>query len=287
MWTLRLASKCLAGAWLVALVGVPRMAAARTTWTPGAAAQAAARAATTSAPSLAGIAASRVAVIDLGYPVGPQSPNWPDNPPFQAKVLATYAKEGYFARQVSFPEHFGTHLDAPAHFPGGKLTVDQIPPQKFFAPADVIDVGAEAAKDPDYRLTPKAVEGWESRHGRIPAGSIVILSTGWEARGGDRAGYRNMDAKGVMHFPGYGVPAAKLLIARGVIALGIDTMSIDYGPSKTFPVHRTTLPAGLYHLENLRSLDALPATGAWLVVAPIKLEGGSGGPVRVFALVRK
>ena len=114
---------------------------------------------------------------------------------------------------------------------------------------------------------------------------MVLLYTGWGSRWPDQARVRNMDAKGVMHFPGYSVEAAKLLIERGARALGIDTMSIDYGPSQNFEVHRIDLPAGLFNLENVASLDRLPESGAFLIVAPIKLEGGSGGAVRIFALL--
>jgi kynurenine formamidase len=121
-----------------------------------------------------------------------------------------------------------------------------------------------------------------SGHGRIPAGAIVLLRTGWAARWPDAQKYRNEDAQGRMHFPGFSAEAARLLIERKVSGLGCDTLSVDYGASANFAVHYLALGSGLYHLENLADLSALPETGAFLVVAPIKLEGGSGGPVRVF-----
>jgi len=182
-------------------------------------------------------------------------------------------------------EHYGTHMDAPAHFPPGKFFLDQIPAAHFFGPGVVIDVRDDVAKDADYRLTAVRVEKWEALHGRVPPGAIVVLRTGWSSRWPDQARYRNMDASGVMHFPGYSVAATKLLMSRGVVALGIDTLSIDYGASKDFEVHRTDLPAGLYNLENLANVDQLPEAGAFLIAAPIKLEGGSGGAVRVFAIL--
>jgi kynurenine formamidase len=165
------------------------------------------------------------------------------------------------------------------------MTVDEIPVEKLFGPAVVIDVSAESAKDADYRLTEDRVGAWEQKHGRISRGAIVLLRTGWGTRWPDEARYRGDDAHGVMHFPGFSVESAKLLMERGVSGLGIDTMSIDYGASKNYEVHRTALPAGLYQLENLANLGELPETGAFLVVAPIKLEGGSGGPCRVFAIL--
>jgi kynurenine formamidase len=176
-------------------------------------------------------------------------------------------------------------MDAPAHFPPGKATVDQISPDNLIGPAVLIDVSAEAAGNADYRLTTARIGAWEHAHGKIPRGSIVLLRTGWSSRWPDEARYRNEDAQGVMHTPGFSVEAASMLIERGASGLGIDTLSIDYGASKNYEVHRTVLPAGLYQLENLANLEAVPESGAWLVVAPIKLEGGSGGPCRVFALL--
>jgi kynurenine formamidase len=149
----------------------------------------------------------------------------------------------------------------------------------------VLDVRVEGAKDADYQLPAARVEEWERRHGRIPIGTIVLLRTGWASRWPDAQKYRNQDAQGKMHFPGFSLEAANLLIERKVSGLGCDTMSVDYGASGDFAVHHLALGAGLYHLENLADLSGLPETGAFLVVAPIKLEGGSGGPVRVFALL--
>ena len=181
-------------------------------------------------------------------------------------------------------EHYGTHLDAPAHFPPGKATVEQIPTKQLFGPAVVIDVRAEGEKNADYQVPEARVEGWEKQHGRIPAGAIVLLRTGWSARWPDAQRYRGLDAQGKMHFPGLSAEAAKLLIARKVSGLGCDTMSVDPGNSEDFAVHHLALGAGLYHLENLSDLSEVPESGAFLIVAPIKLEGGSGGAVRVFAL---
>ena len=235
---------------------------------------------------LRGVSDGSTRVVDMTYAINGKLPAWPgDDRTFEAKVVATPEKDGYFARSFWTLEHYGTHLDAPAHFPPGKEYLDQIPVEHLFAPAVVIDVREEAGKDPDYRLRVMRVEKWEALHGRIPAGAVVLLRTGWAARWPDQARYRNMDAAGVMHFPGFSVEAARLLIERGAVGLGIDTLSIDYGASKDFEVHRVDLPAGLYNLENLANLDQLPEAGAFLISAPIKLEGGSGGPVRVFAVL--
>lgn len=234
---------------------------------------------------LMGISSGRTRVIDMTYAINGHLPAWPgDKHPFEAVTVDTIAKQGYFARKFTMLEHYGTHMDAPAHF-GGKDTLDQIPIQKFFGPAVVIDVRDKVARNSDYRFSVADIQAWEARYGRIAPGSIVMLRTGWASRWPDQTRYRNMDAKRVMHFPGYSVAAAKFLIARHVSGLCIDTLSIDYGPSVHFPVHHTTLPAGLFHVENIANLDKLPPTGAFVIAAPIKLQGGSGGPVRVFAIL--
>jgi kynurenine formamidase len=237
-------------------------------------------------PELAGIPTGGTRVVDMSYAINGKLPAWPgDTRTFEAKVNATPEKDGYFTRSFWMLEHYGTHMDAPSHFPPGNISVDKIPDTHLFGPAAVIDVREEAKKYSDYRLDAARVEKWEAAHGRVPPGAIVLLRTGWASRWPDQTRYRNMDAQGVMHFPGYSVEAAKLLISRGAVGLGIDTLSVDYGPSKDFEVHRVDLPAGLYNLENLANLDELPEAGAFLIAAPIKLEGGSGGACRVFAIL--
>jgi kynurenine formamidase len=235
---------------------------------------------------LEGIPTGKTRVLDLSYAISDKLVPWPgDEKFFEAKVNATVEKNGYFTRSFWMLEHYGTHLDAPAHFPPGKATVDQIPVKQLFGPAVVMDVRSEGGKDADYLLPVSGVEGWEKRHGRIPEGSIVLLRTGWASRWPDVKRYRNQDAAGTMHFPGFSLEAAKVLMERKVSGLGCDTLSVDNGASKDFAVHHLSLGAGLYHLENLADLSELPEVGAFLIVAPIKLEGGSGGPVRVFGLL--
>jgi kynurenine formamidase len=238
------------------------------------------------AHDLTGIPPGKTRVIDLSYAINDKLVPWPgDTRCFETTVNASVEKDGYFTRSFWMLEHYGTHLDAPIHFPPGKTTVDQIPAQRLFGTAVVLDVRADGEKDPDYQLPGARIEEWEKRNERIPGGAIVLLRTGWASRWPDAKRYRNQDANGTMHFPGFSAGAVRALIARGVSGIGCDTMSADYGASKGFEVHRVALGAGLYQLENLADLSALPEAGAFLIVAPIKLEGGSGGPVRVFALL--
>jgi kynurenine formamidase len=190
-------------------------------------------------------------------------------------------------KSVSSPELFGTRIDAPAHFARGLWTVDQIPTERLIAPLVVLDVTANTANRPDYQISVEDIARWEQAHSPIPLGSVIMARTGWGSRWNSIKNYRNIDRAGNMHFPGYSQDAAKFLVeGRNALGLGIDTLSIDYGPSKDFPVRQYTLAHSVYQLENVANLDRAPAAGGMVVVAPTKLESGSDGPVRILALVR-
>jgi kynurenine formamidase len=240
--------------------------------------------------ALARFAKGNVRVIDLSYAINDHLPPWPgDKKTFEAFPNATIERDGYFTRSFWMLEHYGTHLDAPAHFPPGKTTVDKIPAHKLIGPCVLLDVSNENRRansdELDYRLPVSRVKEWESRHGNIPAGSIVLLRTGCSARWTNADSYKGMDAAGSMHFPGFSVEAVQYLISKRISGIGADAMSVDAGDSKDYAVHTLALGSDLYQLENLSDLGELPESGAMLIVAPIKLEGGSGGPCRVFAIV--
>ena len=238
---------------------------------------------------LQAIQRGEVKVVDLTHTVGAQVPHWrEENAPsqFHAKAIETYERNGYFGRRIEIPEHFGTHMDAPRHFDSAGKSVDQLPVKNFLAMVVVVDVSASVRPNPDYRLTVADLENWQKAHDSMPRGCIVFLRTGWALRWASEKEFMNQDAKGVMHFPGYSLEAARYLLERvHPVGIGIDTSSIDYGPSKNFEVHHLTMSAGLYHLENVANLDELPPTGACVIALPMKLEGGSGSPARVLALV--
>ncbi|HEX6999190.1 MAG TPA: cyclase family protein [Gammaproteobacteria bacterium] len=224
------------------------------------------------------------AVVDLTHALHEGMPFWPGGVPFEMTRLADY-DQGYRLHSFTMGENTGTHVDAPAHFVRGGTPIDALPLADLVLPAVVIDASAEAARDPDYALEAAAVERWEAVHGRIPEGSLVIMRTGWHERFDDPAAYVNADADGVMHFPGFGESAARLLIERGVTAIGIDTLSIDPGASETFATHRAMLAAGKYQLENLANLDALPPTGATVVVGVLPVAEGTQAQARVLAFL--
>ena len=180
-----------------------------------------------------------------------------------------------------------TNIDAPAQLARGMWTVGQIPPERLIAPLAVLDVTSQVRRNPDYEVSVEDIAQWEQIHGDIPAGAVVLARTGWSLRWNSSAQYRNADKRGVMHFPGFSEDAAKFLVeGRAVLALGIDTLSVDPGASKTMAVHEYTLAHSVYHLENVTNLDRVPDAGAVVVVAPMKLEGEVDGPVRILALTR-
>ncbi len=238
---------------------------------------------------------ARVDLVDLTHPLSNKTLFWPTSPSaFELKPVSVGQTPGgwyYSAYTFSAPEHGGTHLDAPVHFAEAGLSTDKIPLAALIAPAVVIDVSAQAQADRDYRLTPRDIATFESASGRIPAGSIVLLRTGWDSRYGDRLAYFGDSTKGradSLHFPGFGAEAARVLVdERSVAGLGIDSPSVDYGPSADFLVHRIGAAKNVFNLENLTALDKLPATGAYLFALPMTIEGGSGGPVRAVAVVPK
>jgi kynurenine formamidase len=232
-------------------------------------------------------------IVDLTHSFNAATLYWPTAPSkFVLGKLAFGKTEGgyfYSANTLSTPEHGGTHLDAPSHFSESGRTADQIPLDQLIARAVVIDASAQAQRDRDYRLTRDDVLAFEARHGRIEPRTIILLRTGWSRHWPDAKAYLGDDTPGdasKLSFPSYGVESAKLLVEeRQAAALGVDTASIDYGRSTDFMVHRVAAARNVPGLENLTNLDQLPPRGATVVALPMKIEGGSGGPVRVVALI--
>ena len=242
-----------------------------------------------SAPqTLESLFVGEVEILDLTYPLNAESPYWPAENyiPFSLKTIATLKDDGVLSKAFTTPEHLGTHIDAPNHFEPNQPSVDQIPPQQLFVPAVVIDVAPQAEVDSDYLISRDDIIHWEKEHGKIAERAVVLANTGWGRFWTNFARYKNQDVRGGLHFPGYSAEAAKFLVEqRKVNGIGIDTLSIDHGASKDFPVHHIVNGAGKYGLENVAHLDKLPPRGFYLVIAPIKIETGSGGPTRIFAVI--
>lgn len=226
-------------------------------------------------------------ILDLTHTMSEASPTWDASEQYRARSTANYDQHGYYTRELSLPEHFGTHIDAPAHYARGMWTVDEIPAERLVRPLAVINISREAALDPDYRLTVEDIVAWEDVHGHIPQGAVVLLRTGWGDRWNNPKSFRNADSHGVLHFPGYSIEAAHFLVeARNVVGIGTDALSVDPGDRTDYPVHQYCASRSVYHLENVANLEITPEVGATLVVAPAKFEHGSGAPARLFAMLK-
>jgi kynurenine formamidase len=232
-------------------------------------------------------------VVDLSHAYDADTIYWPTEPGFVLEKEHDGMTPGgyyYAANRFSSPEHGGTHLDAPIHFAKGRRTVDAIPVAELIGPGVVIDVEAGCARDRDYEVRVADVVAWEKTHGAIPAGAIVFLRTGFGRFWPDRVRYMGTDEQGAdavkkLHFPGLHPDAARLLIERRIAAVGIDTPSIDHGPSTTFATHVALFERNVPALENVANLDRLPLRGFTAIALPMKIRGGSGAPVRIVALI--
>ncbi|MEE8298361.1 MAG: cyclase family protein [Thermodesulfobacteriota bacterium] len=232
--------------------------------------------------------------IDLTHDFSSDTVYWPTAEGFELEtVFEGETEKGYFfyANNYKGAEHGGTHIDAPIHFSEGKQTVDEIPLEKLIGPAVVIDVTQKALSDPDYQVGVKDFTDWESKNGLIPDGSIVLLNTGYAKYWPDRVKYmgtdkRDDEAVKNLHFPGLDPKAAKWLVEnRNINAIGLDTPSIDYGQSQLFESHQILFKENIPAFENVAKLDKLPPKGAIIIALPMKIKGGSGGPLRIIAML--
>jgi kynurenine formamidase len=225
-------------------------------------------------------------VHDLTHTFSPKTPVFPAFKPIQIRPKFSSAKDGFFANEITFDEHTGTHMDAPVHFVAGGSTADKLPADKFFAPLAVISIDARAAKNADALLTVDDVLEWEKRNGRLPAGAFVAMYSGWGSRVSNAEHFLNKDSKGTMHAPGFSEEVAKFLVKeRDIVGAGVDTLSLDAASATKFVAHLALLGAGKYGVELLANLNAVPPSGATIIVGAPKHEGASGGPCRVYAVI--
>ena len=213
-------------------------------------------------------------------------PRWPGDPATEFEPWSSIEETGYHLRRFSMSEHGGTHLAAPASYYVDGLTVDQFPANKLVRPAVVIDVRDHCIADHDYALTAAEVHTWEAQHGTVPLGTLVLLLTGWSEHWHHPATYLGTDSSDQLHFPGFGLDAAALLVnQRNVAGLGTDTAGLEPGSDITLSVSRLVLSKPRIALENLASLERLPPTGTVLAIGVLKLEGGSGSPAAVMGFI--
>ena len=231
-------------------------------------------------------------VIDLTHSFNDKTIYWPTAKSFQHENVAwgmTKAGYWYTSANISASEHGGTHLDAPIHFAKDGWTNDQIPIDRLMGSVFVIDIQEACAKNPDYQLQVEDIQNWEARNGMIPSNGIVLIRTGWSKLWPDKLKYLGNDKPGDasnLHFPGFSESAAVFLVKeRKIKGVGLDTASLDPGTSQDFIAHQIFNEANVYGLENVAGLDQLPEKGALLIALPMKIENGTGGPVRIIALL--
>ncbi len=224
-------------------------------------------------------------VASLSYPNSPATPVWPGSPSFAMETVVTIEEDGFYGNVLTFHEHTGTHMDSPGHFFVDGNTVDRIDPSQLVAPLVVIDITAQAEADVDYGVTVDDILFWEAEYGGIPAGALVTFTSGWDARYDDPEAFVNLDADGIMHYPGFSPAAAEFLVAeRSIVGIGSDTLSQDPGNSADFGTHVAILGAGKYGLEGVANLGTVPPSGATVVIGAANHVDGSGGPARLIAL---
>lgn len=233
-------------------------------------------------------------IVDLTHSFGSDTIVWPTEQDF--KLIGQHAEDtagGYYysSNRVEMPEHGGTHIDAPIHFSRGKQTLDQIPTERLVGIGVRIDVTEQCAHERDYRVTVSDLERWEAEHGRIQNQAIVLLNTGYARFWPSRIDYLGTELRGeegvkALHFPGLHPDAAAWLVReRQVKAVGIDTASIDYGQSTKFETHVALLSQNVPVFENLANLHGLPPNNFEVIALPMKIAGGTGGPVRIIGVV--
>ncbi len=247
----------------------------------------------------AGIASGQFTVVDLTQTLSPATPiiqlppPFANTPGFKSHQISKYDEKGpaWYWNWIEVGEHVGTHFDAPCHWATGKdrACVDQIPAKDFIGAAAVIDVKADVAKNPDFVATRETILNWEKTHGRIPKAAWVVLRTGWGARANDQKAFLNVGADGAPHYPGFGKDSAEFLTKeRDVLGVGVEQVGTDaaVGAKATppFPNHSIMHGAGKFGLTQLANVDQLPETGAVIIATPLKIEHGSGSPVRVIAI---
>lgn len=252
-------------------------------------------AACTAPPAAAPRPAPTAAVryVDLTHELSGESVFWPTGETFKLTAVADgVTEQGYYYASNDFSgnEHGGTHLDAPVHFAAGQWTTDQIPLDRLIGPAVVVDMSAASAANADYQVTVADLTAWEAAHGALEPDTIVLIRTDFSKRWPDAQTYLGTAEKGAgavarLHFPGLHPEAARWLVGKRAKAVGLDTASIDYGQSALFESHRILYAQNIPAFENLTALDLLPVRGATVYALPMKIKGGSGGPLRAIAVV--
>ncbi len=225
-------------------------------------------------------------IIDMTHKLSPEFPTFFGEPGISMTQKFEFKENGFNLFDLSINEHTATHIDAPLHFSADGKSVDEIEPGELVVPLAVINIKEKAAGDADAQVTPDDLKAWIAKNGPLPEKCCVAMNSGWSSKTGDEAKYTGRDAEKKLHFPGFHIEATKMLLEESsAVAMAVDTLSLDHGPSGDFATHYAWLPAGRYGIENLANLDAVPESGATIIVGAPTHVGGSGGPARIFVAI--
>lgn len=255
----------------------------------GAAAVAATTAGFQATPAVAGGHGAKTAigeVIDMTHTLSPEFPTFFGVPGISSEQKFNFKEHGFNLFELTLNEHTATHIDAPLHFSADGKAVDEIEPSELVVPLAVINIKEKAAANRDAQVTPDDIKAWISKNGPLPEKCCVAMNSGWSTKTGSAGDYVGNDDKNVKHFPGFHIEATKMLLEESsAVAMAVDTLSLDHGPSADFATHYAWLPAGKYGIENMANLDGAPEAGATIIVGAPKHKGGSGGPARIFVAI--
>jgi len=252
----------------------------------GAATVAAASVGLQSTPAQAGGHGAKTAIgeiIDMTHTLSPEFPTFFGVPGIKYEQKFTFKENGFNLFELTLNEHTATHIDAPLHFSADGNSVDEIEPADLVVPLAVINIKEKAATDADTQVTPDDLKNWISKNGPLPEKCCVAMNSGWASKAGNEADYTGRDGEKKLHFPGFHIEATKMLLEESTaVAMAVDTLSLDHGPSGDFATHYAWLPSGRYGIENLANLDGVPEAGSTIIVGAPKTKGGTGGPARIF-----
>jgi kynurenine formamidase len=234
--------------------------------------------------ALPALAQGASTAVDLTHTLSPEFPTFFGVPGISMTQKFNWNEHKFNLFELTVNEHTATHIDAPLHFSENGASVDAIPVESLVCPLCVVDIRAKAAENPDAQVTPDDLKAWVAANGAIPDGACVAMNSGWAAKASGPE-FRTGGVDDKLHFPGFHIEATQMLLETGAVAMAVDTLSLDHGPSPDFATHYAWLPTGRFGIECVANLDAVPAAGATLVVGAPKHKGGSGGPARLIALV--
>jgi arylformamidase len=201
----------------------------------------------------------REVLHDVTLPLAPGTAVYRGDPPVTVRLYADLPGQGFRASAMGLSLHAGTHVDGPCHLACGAAGVDAWPLRAFLGPAQVVDCQPPQGVSAEFLSA--HLDSWVER--------VLLMTGGGPALRAGQAGGGYLTECG-----------ARFLIERGVILVGIDSLSIDAPHATALPAHRALLRQGVVVVEGL-DLDEVTA-GTWdLLCLPLRVVDGDGAPARV------